>query len=99
MNDVCSAVCGKSSFFDGVVKLVGVFDFFELELRMALVRRRQYHRPHTDNTIENTPAELDINHAEHIEIINLAVEYPFAVFNPVGADLVMSHSDFPRPVK
>ena len=99
MNDVCSAVGGKTRLFDGVVKLAGVFDFFELKFRMALVRRRQYDRPHADNAIEDIPAELDIDHAEHIEVINLAVKYSFAIFNPVGADLVMSHPDFPRLVK
>ena len=99
MDDVVFAVGGKRSLFDGVVKLAGIFDFFELELRLVLVGRRQYHRPHTYHTIEDISAKFYIHDAEHIEVINLAVKYPFAVFNPVGADFVMSHPDFPRLVK
>ena len=76
MNNICSAVGGKGSLFDGVVKLVGVFDFLELELRVVFIRRRQEHRTHADNAVDEISAELDINHAEHIEVINLAPNTP-----------------------
>ena len=99
MNNVGFAVGGQAAFLDNLVKLLAFAYIFKRELRVALVRCRQQHRPHAHDTIEKTSVKLYIHDAEHIEVVYLLAEYPPAIFNPVRADLITGRPDLQYPVE
>jgi len=66
-------------------------DFAEGEFGVGFVRGDEVDGADADETIEDGAAELDVEDAEHIQIVHSSVKNAAGVFDSVGGDFVVRH--------
>lgn len=91
MYDAGSSVGLKAGLLDNIVEFTWPVYLFKLKLRVRLVGRYQPHRADSENNVEYAPAHLQVNHPEHVYIINPSVEDAPAPFNSVRRNFVAGH--------
>ena len=91
MHDACLAVGFETGFLNDVVEVAAVPDLFEGKLRVRLVGRYQGHRSHAEDAVEKAPAHFEIDHPEHVYVVDSPVQDPSAPLDSVATDLVVDH--------
>ena len=84
----------KAGFFYAVIQLAGLSNLFEVKLRVSLVACNQAYCADTENAVEQASAKSQIDHSEHIQVINTPVEDTPAPLNPLDGNLIISALQF-----
>ena len=67
------SVSVEGGFFDDVVKVAGVTDFFESELGIGFVVGDKYDGADSNDAIEKAASQTQIDNTEHVEVIYFSV--------------------------
>ena len=81
----------KAGVFYGIVQVPAFAYFFESKFRVRFVARHQGNPSYPQETVQDIPAQFQVHHAEHIDIVHFPVENSPAPFDSVSRDFVIGH--------
>ena len=92
MNNVLFLVGFEAGFFDNVIKLAAVPYFFKFKFGVRFVGGNQRNRADAENAVRESSSEAQVDYAEHIDVVDLSVEYASRPLNAVCGNFIMNAS-------